>query len=68
MERIILTIKDGRKKTFLLELLKQFDFVEIQKAIEKKSGPHDFFASAGMWKGRDITANKLRDQAWKRGL
>jgi predicted nuclease of restriction endonuclease-like (RecB) superfamily len=68
MEKIILTLKDDKKKNFLLELLKQFDFIEIQKALDKKSDQYDFFASAGLWKNRDITANKLREQAWKRSL
>ena len=66
MEKIILTIKDDKKKNFLLELLKQFDFIEVQKATEKKTDTYDFFGSAGLWKGRDITVNKLREQAWKR--
>lgn len=68
MEKIILTIKDDRKKNFLLELLKQFDFIEVQKTTEKKADQYDFFASAGLWKNRDITANQLREQAWKRSL
>jgi predicted nuclease of restriction endonuclease-like (RecB) superfamily len=68
MEKIILTIKDDRKKNFLLELLKQFDFIEVQKATEKKQEQYDFFASAGLWKDRDINANQLREQAWKRSL
>ena len=66
MEKIILTIKDSRKKSFFLELLRQFDFIEIQKATEKKTDQYNFFDSAGLWKGRDITANQLREQAWKR--
>ncbi len=66
MEKITLTIKDGRKKNFFLELLKQFDFIEVQKTAEKKTDHYDFFASAGLWKHRDITANQLREQAWKR--
>ncbi len=66
MEKIILTIKDDKKKSFFLELLKQFDFIEVQKATEKRTEAYDFFGSAGLWKGRDITVSKLREQAWKR--
>ena len=66
MQRITLTVKDDNKLNFLLELLKQFDFVEIQKATEKKSDEYDFFESAGLWKGRNIDAQQLRDQSWKR--
>jgi hypothetical protein len=34
MTQIILNIKDGRKLSFLLELLKNFDFVEVEKACK----------------------------------
>ncbi len=66
MGKIVLTIKDERKKNFFLELLKQFDFIEVQQTTEKKDDDYDFFASAGLWKGREINANQLREQAWKR--
>jgi hypothetical protein len=66
MEKITLTIKDDRKKGFFLELLKQLDFIEVQTVKEEKTKKYDFFASAGLWKGRDINANQLREQAWKR--
>jgi hypothetical protein len=67
MGKIILTIKDERKKNFFLELLKQFDFIEVQQTTEKKADDYNFFASAGLWKDRKISANELREQAWKRG-
>lgn len=66
MQKITLTIKDDNKLNFLLELLKQFDFIEIQKATEKKSARYNFFESAGLWKNRNIDAQQLRGQAWKR--
>jgi len=69
MQKITLTIKDNSKLHFFLELLKQFDFVEIQKPSSKRnisSAKFDFFASAGMWKGRNIDARELREKAWKR--
>lgn len=66
MRRITLTVKDDNKLNFLLELLRQFDFVEVQKATKKKSGEYNFFESAGLWKGRDIDARQLRDESWKR--
>ena len=69
MEKLILKITDNTKMHFLLELLKQLDFVEIQKSkkeISKKSkSKHDLFSSAGIWKGRDINVKKLRKEAWK---
>ena len=68
MRKITLTLKDKNKLSFLIELLKQFDFVEIQKenATKKQTGHYDFFASAGLWKNRDISTGQLRNEAWKR--
>jgi hypothetical protein len=48
-----------------MELLKQFDFIEVQEE-KKASKKYDFFASAGLWKGRAIDSKELRAKAWKR--
>lgn len=71
MEKIVLTIKDKGKLSFLMELLKQFDFVEVQQTSVKSKPTaaeedYDFFASAGLWKGKEIDAKELREKAWKR--
>lgn len=66
MQKITLTIKDDKKLSFLIELLKQFDFVEIKKSDREPDKKYNFFASAGLWKHRDINARQLRDQAWQR--
>jgi hypothetical protein len=66
MQKITLTIKDDKKVNFLMELLEQFDFIEIKKSGQKKDENYDFFASAGMWKNRKINAEQLRRQAWQR--
>lgn len=65
MERITLTVKDEKKMNFLLELLKQFEFVEIQKSDKKRDEKYNFFSSAGLLKDRDIDSVKLRNQAWR---
>jgi hypothetical protein len=57
MEKVILRIKDNSKLSFFLKLMKQLDFVEVEKAsLKQKSATkkYDFFASAGLWKNRDI--------------
>ena len=56
MEKITLTVKDNSKLHFLLELLKQFDFVEITKISSKNKGSLDRFA--GIWS--DDEANKMK--------
>jgi hypothetical protein len=66
MQKIVLTIRDKSKINFLIELLKQFTFVEVEQESKKKSTGGSFFASAGLLKNRDISAKKLRTDAWKR--
>lgn len=66
MERITLKIKDDSKLSFFLKLLQQFDFVEIEKTQKSSGRRHDLFASAGMWKNRNIDAGMLRKKAWER--
>ena len=66
MEKITLTIKDKSKLSFIIELLSQFNFVEVQKETSKKPSRDSFFSSAGFMKNRDISAKKLRTDAWKR--
>ncbi len=66
MQKITLTIKDDKKVNFLMELLKQFDFIEIKKSGQKQDENYNFFSSAGLWKNREIDAEQLRRQAWQR--
>lgn len=69
MDKIIINIKDKIKLHFLSELLAQFDWLDFKvkegEAV-KEEKEYDFFASAGMLKGRDIDADKLRQKAWKK--
>jgi hypothetical protein len=67
MEQLILNIKDSSKLSFLMQLIKQLDFVEVAKVRRKKTdAKHDFFSSAGLWAGREVNAKELRKQAWDR--
>lgn len=71
MEQFVIKLKDLSKRTFLLELLQQLDFVEL-KTLSKKSElestetSYDFFESAGLFANREIDAKTLRKQAWDR--
>ena len=67
MEKITLTITDKNKLNFIIELLNQFNFVKLPKLSNKKQSKGSFFSSAGLLKDRDISAKKLRAEAWKRG-
>ena len=50
-----------------LEDLKIIRLISLKppKALKQKKGS-GFFLTAGLWKGRDITAEQLRENAWKR--
>ena len=48
-----------------MQLIKQLDFVEVEKVKKKKaSAKYDFFKSAGLWANRNINAKELRQKAW----
>ena len=68
METIVLNIKDHEKYVSFLQFIEQLDFIEIEKSVKEKGGneKHDFFASAGMWKDKNIDAKELRAKAWNR--
>jgi hypothetical protein len=67
MEQLIVRVKDKRKLSFIIQLFKQMDFVEIELiAKDKSSKKHDIFNSAGMWAGKEISAKELRAEAWGR--
>lgn len=71
MEQITLRIKDKKKAQTLLDFLKSLDFIdsvsEKDLSVEKtvnENGEKDFFSMAGLWAGRDITLQSIREQAW----
>lgn len=67
MEQLILNIKDSSKLSFLLQLIKQLDFVEVARVRKKKTpAKYDFFSSAGLWANREVDPIELRKQAWNR--
>lgn len=63
---VIINLKDKNKKQFLVELLKQFDFLDFKfKKEENKEvkDDYDFFESAGLFEDREIDATQLRQAA-----
>ena len=72
MEQILIRVKSKEKAQMLFELLNALDFVELVKtssADETETTPEestDFFALAGLWEGRDITLESIRQLAWPR--
>jgi hypothetical protein len=66
---ITLRVKNKSKFDRLLALIRDLDYVEILKNDQGKknkkiSSEDDFFALAGIWKDRNISAKELREKAW----
>jgi hypothetical protein len=69
MEQIVIQVKNKEKAKILHELLASLDFVEFVRMATKDNDTEeteDFFALAGLWEGRDISQESIRQQAWPR--
>lgn len=74
MEQIIIRVKDKQKAKRLIDLLLVLDFVDSIEADEMVNDAEEntnhkeeeFFALAGLWQGRDINLETIRQQAWPR--
>ena len=71
MEQISIQVRDHKKANILLNFLKTLDYVESvssstlpEKQENSETNEAEFFALAGLWAGRDITQESLRNQAW----
>jgi len=70
MEQITIQVKNKHKARALINFLKALDFIEEVTARESTLQPHDkgdeheFFALAGLWAGRHVTLDSLRQKAW----
>ena len=75
MEQLIVQVANKQKAKMLSEILLALDFVDsIVSTTEKEQeftltkehsqAEKDFFATAGLWKNRDINAESLRQEAW----
>ena len=75
MEQIVVHVKDKAKAKVLFELLTALDFVdsvqssetqEVKVASTVPDERSDFFSLAGLWQGRDVTLESIRQKAWPR--
>jgi len=71
MEQITIQVKSKRKAQALLNFLKTLDYIEnvsasrlsiFQPVTQPKE--EDFFEFAGLWAGRDVTLDSIRQKAW----
>ena len=81
-EQILLTVADQSKLDLIMELPSHFDLVRAERvkapnSVEPTAAPEPtamtpeqkarkFLQSAGIWEGRDIDAQELRQRAWQR--
>ncbi len=71
MEQITIQVKNKQKAQALVDFLKALDFIEeVTTGDASFSQPKsritdkDFFALAGIWSGRDVTLDAIRQKAW----
>lgn len=70
MEQITIQVKNKQKARALIKFLKALDFIEEVTAREisvtqpGKVSDKEFFALAGLWAGRDVTLDSIRQRAW----
>ena len=70
MEQITIQVKSKQKARALINFLKALDFIEEVSAKESivqpkgKSNENEFFALAGLWTGRNVTLDSIRQKAW----
>ncbi len=61
---VTLEIKDSKEGRKLLEFLKYLDCVKIRQA-HISSSERQLKEVFGIWKGRDITKESLRQKGWR---
>ena len=68
MGTITVKIKNRKKLQHFLDLINDLDYVEVlpEKSNHKKLKEADLFSIVGMWEGRDISLQDIRDKAWRR--
>lgn len=71
MEQIVIQVKDKSKARALINFLKSLEFVENISSkdlpvtrMETATKDAEFFALAGLWAGRDISLESIRQKAW----
>jgi len=71
MEQITIQVKNKQKAQALINFLKAMDFIEDVTASDlstlkpkAKINDKEFFALAGLWAGRDVTLDSIRQKAW----
>lgn len=69
MEVIRIKVRDSKNAAVLREFLKTLDYVEsvsVENADKQRQSANEtaFFTLAGLWAGRNVTQESLRQKAW----
>lgn len=69
MARLVVRLESKEKAKLLSEFLSALNFVSSVELTEDRLIPlkteEDFFSLVGLWKGRDITQDSIRKDAWR---
>ena len=70
MDKILINIKDKSKAHIVVSLLKELSFIEFRELgkANKTRKASDFRELFGIWKGREVTLDDLRQKAWQRKI
>ena len=76
METLKITVKSKEHARLLAELARELNFVTSVESVKddtpseipkgKFSSQEDFLSMCGLWKDRDISLEKIREQAWRK--
>ena len=68
MDQILINIKDKSKAHIVVGLLKELSFVEFRELgkANRIGKTSDFRKLYGIWKGREVKLDDLRQKAWQR--
>jgi hypothetical protein len=68
MDQILIDIKDKSKAHIVVDLLKELSFIEFRELdkANKIGKATDFRELYGIWKGREVKLDDLRQKAWQR--
>ncbi len=61
---ITIRVKDEKKAKAVLRLLEELSVIDVQEP-QSDSSHNEFEAIFGIWKNRDVSAQGLRNEAWR---
>jgi hypothetical protein len=71
MSTLLIELKDDKKKSFIRDLLANYDFVEIidiSEAHKSGSNSSSLLELSNLWENYDIDIGILREKAWSRNF